>query len=150
MLGLCRCTPAFSSCSEQGLLLVVEHGFSLRWLPLLQITGSRCTGFSSVGLRHPDMWDLPGPGIKPTSPALPGGFLTPGPPGKPHISILEATGLTERVHRFISSRGEGRLRSRHRGKTARGAFAGRTVSGKPKIRSVHLQVNKKAQTLSSG
>ena len=28
------------------------------------------------------MWDLPGPGIKPVSPALAGGFLTTVPPGK--------------------------------------------------------------------
>jgi len=27
-------------------------------------------------------WDLPGPGIKPVSPALQGGLLTTGPPGK--------------------------------------------------------------------
>ena len=32
------------------------------------------------------MWDLPGPGIKPMSPALAGGFLTTGPPGKSQIS----------------------------------------------------------------
>ena len=29
------------------------------------------------------MWDLPGPGIKPVSPALAGGFFTTEPPGKP-------------------------------------------------------------------
>ena len=29
------------------------------------------------------MWDLPGPGIEPLSPALAGGFLTTAPPGKP-------------------------------------------------------------------
>ena len=29
------------------------------------------------------MWDLPGPGIKPETPALQGGFLTTGLPGKP-------------------------------------------------------------------
>ena len=28
------------------------------------------------------MWDLPGPGLEPVSPALAGGFLTPAPPGK--------------------------------------------------------------------
>ena len=28
------------------------------------------------------MWDLPGPGLKPVSPALVGGFLTTAPPGK--------------------------------------------------------------------
>ena len=29
------------------------------------------------------MWDLPGPGFEPVSPALAGGFLTTAPPGKP-------------------------------------------------------------------
>ena len=29
------------------------------------------------------MWDLPGPGIKPMSPALAGGFFSTEPPGKP-------------------------------------------------------------------
>ena len=29
------------------------------------------------------MWDLPGPGFEPVSPALTGGFLTTVPPGKP-------------------------------------------------------------------
>ena len=28
------------------------------------------------------LWNLPGPGIEPTSPALAGGFLTTGPPGR--------------------------------------------------------------------
>ena len=31
------------------------------------------------------MWDLPGPGLEPMSPALAGGFLTTVPPGKPTI-----------------------------------------------------------------
>ena len=32
------------------------------------------------------MWDLPGPGLEPVSPALTGGFLTTAPPGKaPHV-----------------------------------------------------------------
>ena len=30
------------------------------------------------------MWDLPGPGLEPESPALAGGFLTTAPPGKPY------------------------------------------------------------------
>ena len=32
------------------------------------------------------MWDLPGPGLKPVSPALAGGFLTIMPPGKPQVN----------------------------------------------------------------
>ena len=31
------------------------------------------------------MWDLPGPGLEPVSPALAGGFLTTAPPGKPTL-----------------------------------------------------------------
>ena len=66
-------------------------GFSLRWLLLLQSTGSRRTGFSSCGsqteLLH-SMWDLPGPGLEPVSPELAGGFLTTVPPGKPTLPVL--------------------------------------------------------------
>ena len=31
------------------------------------------------------LWDLPGPGLEPLSPALAGGFLTTAPPEKPWI-----------------------------------------------------------------
>ena len=73
-------------------------GFSLRWLLLLWSTGSRRAGFSSCGSQALErrlsscgawaqllrgMWDLPGPGLEPVSPALAGGFLTTAPPGKP-------------------------------------------------------------------
>ena len=34
------------------------------------------------------MWDLPGPGLEPMSPALAGGSLTTAPPGKPSTGIL--------------------------------------------------------------
>ena len=34
------------------------------------------------------MWDLPGPGLEPVSPALADGFLTTAPPGKSSIFIL--------------------------------------------------------------
>ena len=37
------------------------------------------------------MWDLPGPGLEPMSPALAGGFLTTAPPGKPKKSVLFLT-----------------------------------------------------------
>ena len=72
-------------------------GFSLQWLLLLRSTGSRRAGFSSCGTRAlahrlsscgarasalRAMWDLPGPGIEPMSPALAGGFLTTAAPGK--------------------------------------------------------------------
>ena len=73
-------------------------GFSLWWLLLLQSTGSRCTGFSSVhtwlsscGVQAYlcyDMWNLPRPGIQPVSLALQGRSLTYGPPGKPWTQDL--------------------------------------------------------------
>ena len=34
------------------------------------------------------MWDLPGPGLEPMSPALAGGFLTTVPPGKSLHSLI--------------------------------------------------------------
>ena len=34
------------------------------------------------------MWDLPGPGLEPVSPALAGGFLTTAPPGKSSIFLV--------------------------------------------------------------
>ena len=76
-------------------------GFSLQWLLLLWSTGSRRTGFSSCGSQALErrlsscgawaqllrgMWDLPGPGLKPVSPALAGRFLTTVPLGKSEYS----------------------------------------------------------------
>ena len=81
--------------AARGLSLVVASGgysssrctgFALQWLLFLRSMGSRCTGFSSCGTRAQllcSMWDLPGPGFKPVSPALAGRFLTTAPPGKP-------------------------------------------------------------------
>ena len=78
--------------------------FSLWWLLLLWSTGSRRTGFNSCGMRAQylrltgsraqaqllcSMWDLPGPGLEPVSPALADRFLTTAPPGKPLIFSLE-------------------------------------------------------------
>ena len=40
------------------------------------------------GLSFPSLGDLPDPGIKPTSPALGGGFFTAEPPGKPPWEML--------------------------------------------------------------
>ena len=39
------------------------------------------------------MWDLPGPGLKPVSPALAGGFLTTAPPGKTLFGFLNDENL---------------------------------------------------------
>ena len=39
------------------------------------------------------MWDLPGPGLEPVSPALAGGLLTTAPPGKSGINMLLSQSL---------------------------------------------------------
>ena len=45
------------------------------------------------------MWDLPGPGIEPMSPALTGGFLTAMPPGKSSLWFLDLYGdLSLSIH----------------------------------------------------
>ena len=43
------------------------------------------------------MWDLPGSGIKPVSPALSGRFFTTEPPGKPRVHLFLAWGLGEQA-----------------------------------------------------
>ena len=88
-------------------LVAESRGYSLllaRGLPVAVASlGSRARGRSSCGSQAPghrlsscgpgaylpqNMWDLPGSGIKPVSPALPGGFFTTEPPGKPsHYSL---------------------------------------------------------------
>jgi len=65
--------------------------FSSRWHLLLRRMGSGCMGFSSCGVwayLFLGMWNLPGAGIEPVSSALPGGFLTTEPPGKPSPLLL--------------------------------------------------------------
>ena len=68
--GLRCCAWAFSSCGE--------------W-PLERRLSS--CGARAQLLRS--MWDLPGPGLEPVSPALAGGFLTTVPPGKPRKRVLK-------------------------------------------------------------
>ena len=94
--------PSLVSVSRSCSLLGCT-GFSLWWLLLLQSMGSRHKGFSScssqtheLGLRSCSpwawlpygMWNLPGTGIEPMSPALAGEFLTTGSPGKSENPFL--------------------------------------------------------------
>ena len=91
VLGLRFCARDFSSCGKWGPLfiavrrpltivasLVAEHKLQTRRL-------SNC-GSRAQLLRG--MWDLPGLGLEPVSPALAGGFLTTAPPGKPFYNFL--------------------------------------------------------------
>ena len=92
VLGLRFCARAFSSCGKQGPLfimvrgpltivasLVVEHRLQTRRL-------SNC-GPRAQLLRG--MWDLPGPGLEPVSPALAGRLSTTAPPGRPLDDIFK-------------------------------------------------------------
>ena len=80
-------------------LVVVRGGFSCcaarvlgAWASVVVARGLSSCGsralerrLSSCGTRAQllrGMWDLPGPGLEPVSPALAGGFLTIAPPGK--------------------------------------------------------------------
>ena len=47
------------------------------------------------------MWDLPGPGLEPVSPALAGGFLTTAPPGKPYYDGF-LTGFSVPIFLFFN------------------------------------------------
>ena len=82
---------AFSGCGEWGLFFIAAPRLLIVWLLLLHSTGSGLLGFSSCST-WAQSWcrawllqglcDLPGPGIKPVSPALAGRFLSTMPPGK--------------------------------------------------------------------
>ena len=94
---------SFSLVAESGGYSRWCAGFSLQWLLLLWSTGSRAWGLelcscptlehrlNSCGLRALLLcgtWGLPGPGIKPVSPTLTGGFFTIEPSGKSKLFIL--------------------------------------------------------------
>ena len=93
-LGLHWCTPAFSSCEEQGLCNWGKQASHCGGFSCCRARVPGRMGFSSCGawaeLPH-GMWDLPGSGIEPVSPALPGGFLTTGPPEKFLHCVLNYT-----------------------------------------------------------
>ena len=82
----------FSRCGEWGLLSsggarAFHHG----GFPCCRAQALGQAGFSSHApwaLLLPGMWDLPGSGIEPVSPALAGGFFTAESPGKPSCYLL--------------------------------------------------------------
>ena len=91
LLGLHCCTQVFYTYGKWGLLFVEVNGLLIAWafiaehrlqdcrLQYLRLMGSFVVAHGSV---VPSMWDLPGPGIKPVSLALAGGFLSTVPQGK--------------------------------------------------------------------
>ena len=75
------------SCCRARASVVVAHRRSSCGSRALERRLSSC-GAQAQLLRG--MWDLPGPGIEPMSPALAGGFLTTAPPGKSISFYFEA------------------------------------------------------------
>ena len=86
-MGLRCCEQAFARCGEWGLL----SGCGT-WASHCGARALERTGFQSCGVRGPCCPTacrilVPGPGVKPMSPALTGRFLTAGPPGKSHGAL---------------------------------------------------------------
>ena len=65
---------------SEGYSLGAERGLLIAVASLAAEAGLSGCGTQASLLRG--MWNLPRPGIKPVSLALPGRFLTTGPPGK--------------------------------------------------------------------
>ena len=91
MLGLRFCARASSSCGKRGPLFIAVRGpLTIAASPVaehrLQTRRLSSCGSRAQPLRG--MWDLPGPGHEPVSPALAGGFPTTVPPGKPYFIFL--------------------------------------------------------------
>ena len=86
MLGLRLCARALSSCDERGPLFIAVCGPLTIAASLVAEHRRQTRRVSSCGSRAQllrGMWDPPGPGLEPESPALAGGFSTTAPPGKP-------------------------------------------------------------------
>ena len=71
-----------------GSSLVVVGGGSLPFSAWVQQCSSQAPEYRRGSCGPPaqllhGMWNFPGPGIKPMSPSLAGGFFTTEPPGKP-------------------------------------------------------------------
>ena len=79
--SVCTAWPSCSDSSDYRAWVLGHVGFSScsTWAPQLRLTGSRVQASVVVayGLQFlHGMWNLPGPGIEPLSPALAGGLLS--------------------------------------------------------------------------
>ena len=91
VLGLRFCARAFSSCGKRGPLFIAMRGPLTIMASLVAEHRLQTRRLSSCGSRAQPlrgMWDLPGPGHEPVSPALAGRLPTTAPPGKPCSVIL--------------------------------------------------------------
>ena len=91
MLGLRFCARAFSNCAEWGSLFIAVRGPLTIAASLVAEHRLQTRRLSSCGSRAQPlrgMWDLPGPGHEPVSPALAGRLSTTAPPGKPQRTLF--------------------------------------------------------------
>ena len=104
--GVSAAARASSPCSKRGLPCSCSA------------LASHCRGLSRCRARALDhrlrswllhgMWDLPGLGVEPMSPALAGGFFTTEPPGKPYKVPLQGSSRAtvpiepQRARNFVS------------------------------------------------
>ena len=86
VLDLRFCARAFSSCGKWGPLFIAVRGPLIIAASLVAEHRLQTHRLSSCGSRAQllrGMWDLPGPGLEPMSPAPAGRLSTTAPPGKP-------------------------------------------------------------------
>ena len=92
MLGLHFCARAFSSCGKRGPLFIAVRGpLTVAASPVAEhrLQTHRLSSCGSRAQLLRGMWDPPGPGLEPMSPALAGRFSTTAPPGKPSLQIFK-------------------------------------------------------------
>jgi len=91
---VCGLLTVVVSCCRAWALGCVGFSTCSTWAQYLWHSGSRARAQKLwlTGLVAPQgMCNLPRPGMEPVSPALPGRFLTTGPPGSPIFIIFDAT-----------------------------------------------------------
>ena len=91
VLGLRFCARASSRCGKRGPFFIAVRGPLTIAASLVAEHRLKTRRLSNCGSRAQllrGMWDLPGPGLEPVSPALAGRFSTAAPPGKPNPLIL--------------------------------------------------------------
>ena len=87
VLGLRFCARASSRCGNRGPFFIAVRGPVTIAASLVAEHRLQTRRLSNCGSRAQllrGMWDLPGPGLEPWSPALAGRFSTAAPPGKPY------------------------------------------------------------------
>ena len=92
VLGLHFCARAFSSCGKRRPLFIAVRGpLTVAASPVAEhrLQTRRLSSCGSRAQLLHGMWDPPGPGLEPVSPALAGIFSTTAPPGKPQPSVLD-------------------------------------------------------------